>query len=408
MANCSVAAHRRAVAPLCSSPPHCALCGRLLPTLFVIGSLKTGTTSLWSHLVDHTEGVVLSGGTTHKGAVSRKEKDFFGDPDQWKLGRRWYERIYPPCPAKSSSRAAAVAIDATPAYHVFHAAPANMASFFGPANAARLRLVWMLREPVGKFWSYFWELKAYGGEWDKVGFAEWVAPKLAATRACLAAAPASPLWPPSLPAPPPHKSCAPHLDHGLYHPQLLRWLEFFDPSQLLLVSFTGYTARPAEVVRDVLLHAGVGAPSPTAPPRASRRRAPTSATRARRGARCRAAGTTSCSRCTRRLSSGSTPSSPHAPSPSRRATTAARASSTRRRPPTRRRRRAAQRGAPPRRAARRPAAARRASAAAGRGTPARRVCGAAARGRLPARAPAASRAFCPGSCAVASAGPQYV
>ena len=115
MANCTVAAHRRAVAPLCSSPPHCALCGRLLPTLFVIGSLKTGTTSLWSHLVDHTESVVLSGGTTHKGAVSRKEKDFFGDPDQWKLGRRWYERIYPPCPVKSSSRAAAVAIDATPA-----------------------------------------------------------------------------------------------------------------------------------------------------------------------------------------------------------------------------------------------------------------------------------------------------
>ena len=278
MANCSVAAHRRAVAPLCSSPPHCALCGRLLPTLFVIGSLKTGTTSLWSHLVDHTEGVVLSGGTTHKGAVSRKEKDFFGDPDQWKLGRRWYERIYPPCPAKSSSRAAAVAIDATPAYHVFHAAPANMASFFGPANAARLRLVWMLREPVGKFWSYFWELKAYGGEWDKVGFADWVAPKLAATRACLAAAPASPLWPPSPPAPTPHKSCAPHLDHGLYHPQLLRWLEFFDPSQLLLVSFTGYTARPAEVVRDVLLHAGVGAPladraARVAPPRADQRNA---------------------------------------------------------------------------------------------------------------------------------------
>ena len=279
MANFSVAAHRRAVAPLCSSPPHCALCGRLLPTLFVIGSLKTGTTSLWSHLVDHTEGVVLSGSTTHKGAVSRKEKDFFGDPDQWKLGRRWYERIYPPCPAKSSSRAAAVAIDATPAYHVFHAAPANMASFFGPANAARLRLVWMLREPVGKFWSYFWELKAYGGDWDKVGFAEWVAPKLAATRACLAAAPESPLWPPSLPAPPPHKSCAPHLDHGLYHPQLLRWLEFFDPSQLLLVSFTGYTARPAEVVRDVLLHAGVGAPladraaARVAPPRADQRNA---------------------------------------------------------------------------------------------------------------------------------------
>ena len=34
-----------------------------------------------------------------------------------------------------------------------------------------------------------------------------------------------------------YAGCAPHLDHGLYEPQLRRWLEFFQPSQLLLVSF---------------------------------------------------------------------------------------------------------------------------------------------------------------------------
>ena len=58
----------------------------------------------------------------------------------------------------------------------------------------------------------------------------------------------------------PAAGCAPHLDHGLYEPQLRRWLTFFQPSQLLLVSFAGYVRKPAAVVRDVLLHAGLPQP----------------------------------------------------------------------------------------------------------------------------------------------------
>ena len=223
-----------------------------MPLLFVIGSLKTGTTSLWSQLVDNTGGHVVPGALTDKGDVSRKEKDFFGDPSQWRRGRKYYEKIWPHC-SDSAEGPPAVAVDATPAYHVWYDAPQNMASFFGPATLLRLRLVWMLRDPVAKFWSYFWELKAYGGDWDKVKFADWVAPKLARTRECLKLDPSSPLWPPSLP--PPFRSCAPHLDHGLYEPQMRRWLTFFAPRQLLLVAFAGYARRPATVVRDVLLHA---------------------------------------------------------------------------------------------------------------------------------------------------------
>ena len=60
-------------------------------------------------------------------------------------------------------------------------------------NPHQLRLVWMVREPVGKFWSYFWDLKSYGGEWDRVSFTDFVTPKLARARACQQRDAASPL-----------------------------------------------------------------------------------------------------------------------------------------------------------------------------------------------------------------------
>ncbi|EOD37327.1 hypothetical protein EMIHUDRAFT_460510 [Emiliania huxleyi CCMP1516] len=209
---------------LCSVPA-CAACGRLLPSLLLIGSIKTGSTLLWGRLVDYSEGAIDTGRTTDKGYISKKEKDFFGDPAQWRRGRGWYERAWPKCPA--SGARTVVGIDATPAYHVWYDAPKNMAAFYGRA-LGQLRLVWMLRDPVAKYWSYFWELKSYGGDWDRVTFDAFTAPKLNRSR-----------------------DCAPHLDHGLYHPQLQRWLEYFQPAQLLLVQ------RPAAVVRDVVLHAGL-------------------------------------------------------------------------------------------------------------------------------------------------------
>ena len=182
-----------------TQPPDVPLCdgGKLLPALFIMGSLKTGTTSLWSHLVDNTDGHVLSGALTDKGDISRKEKDFFGDPSMYRRGSNYYRRIWPAC-INGRGDAFKVTVDATPAYHVWHDAPKNMAAFFGPTLTPRLRLVWMLRDPVAKYWSYFWELKSYGGDWDKVSFSEWTAPARAHPECLRASSGQSPLWPPAM------------------------------------------------------------------------------------------------------------------------------------------------------------------------------------------------------------------
>ena len=234
-ASCPIAPPR----PPSPPAPLCSERGLLLPTLFVIGSMKAGSTTIWAHAVEHAKPYITAGSPTDKGAISRKEKDFFGDPSMYRRGRRWYEKIWPTCPRQRPGLASdtLIGIDATPAYHVFHGAPQNMAQFYGPVRLPQLRLVWVLREPVSKFWSYYWEIEIYG---NLPGFEDFTRPKLARAQECLRRDPASPLWPPSLP--PPYTNCAPHLDHGLYEPHLRRWLQFFEASQLLLVSFRHFTS----------------------------------------------------------------------------------------------------------------------------------------------------------------------
>lgn len=99
-----------------------------LPNFVIIGSAKSGTTSLHYYLGQHPE---IS--------VSRtKEVNFFSDPELWKLGPEWYRRNF--------AGKGPLFGEASPKYTVFpHIpdVPQRMHSLLPQA-----RLIYLLRDPV--------------------------------------------------------------------------------------------------------------------------------------------------------------------------------------------------------------------------------------------------------------------
>ena len=73
-AHVAARSHARAIQlPRAPRRDSCASCAdRMVPSLMIIGSIKTGTTQLWSQLVENSGGAVNPGKSTDKGDISRK------------------------------------------------------------------------------------------------------------------------------------------------------------------------------------------------------------------------------------------------------------------------------------------------------------------------------------------------
>lgn len=98
------------------------------PNFVIIGSSKSGTTSLHYYLGQHPE---IS--------VSRtKELNFFSDPQRWKLGPEWYKENFP---GKGPLFG-----EASPSYTVFPHIPDVPQRMHG--LLPRARLIYLLRDPV--------------------------------------------------------------------------------------------------------------------------------------------------------------------------------------------------------------------------------------------------------------------
>lgn len=116
-----------------------------LPNLIIIGSMKSGTTSLHSYLDLHPD----------IGMSSPKELDFFVEEHNWCKGVEWYANHFP-----GNTK---VAGESTPYYtqaHRFQGVPPRMKNLLPD-----VRLIYILRDPVARVQSHYEQLRFLG--WEK-------------------------------------------------------------------------------------------------------------------------------------------------------------------------------------------------------------------------------------------------
>eukprot|EP00597_Dinobryon_sp_UTEXLB2267_P017211 CAMPEP_0201113402 /NCGR_PEP_ID=MMETSP0812-20130820/77827_1 /ASSEMBLY_ACC=CAM_ASM_000668 /TAXON_ID=98059 /ORGANISM="Dinobryon sp., Strain UTEXLB2267" /LENGTH=402 /DNA_ID=CAMNT_0047376933 /DNA_START=73 /DNA_END=1282 /DNA_ORIENTATION=+ len=109
-----------------------------LPSVFIIGAMKAGTTSLSQIFRAHDE-------FCHD---NLKEKNFFSFDQNYKHGKQWYIKTFPDC-------GASVTLDATPTYFSDPETPKRLKEFFSPQELRRKKFVLILREPVSRLYSEY-------------------------------------------------------------------------------------------------------------------------------------------------------------------------------------------------------------------------------------------------------------
>jgi len=125
------------------------------PTDFlIIGAKKAGTSSLMNWLLGH-----LAVAELLPGPQGIKSPHYF-DINYWR-GPRWYLSHFPTRASRRRQERAcgslSVAGEASP-YYLFHPAAAERATTDLPA----VRVIALLREPVGRAYSNIWDRKAFG------------------------------------------------------------------------------------------------------------------------------------------------------------------------------------------------------------------------------------------------------
>lgn len=117
-----------------------------LPTFFLIGAMKSGTTSLWFYLDEHDE-VFMS---------RPKEPNFFSTQEAFLERRSWYEELF-----SSANGALAVGEGSTSyaKYPTYQGVPARIAELVPDA-----KLIYLIRQPVERIRSQYLHVRRHGRE----------------------------------------------------------------------------------------------------------------------------------------------------------------------------------------------------------------------------------------------------
>jgi hypothetical protein len=175
-----------------------------LPDFVIIGAQKGGTSFLYYLLTRHP--LVEP--------AARKELHFFDRPERFEEGTGWYRRCFPSPGWKDGQRS--ITGEATPSY-LFEPPVAKRMAEVVP----RARLIALLRNPIDRAYSHFQMQVKRSAESST--FEEAIEQQ--------------------------HSS---YISRGIYVDQLLRWFEFFDQDQMLILKSEAFFERPVETLKVVL------------------------------------------------------------------------------------------------------------------------------------------------------------
>ena len=182
--------------------------GGRLPDFLVIGAMKAGTTSLHHYLAAHPQVFM----------PKVKELDFFTEELGWARGWDWYRRQF------SAADADIKAVgEASTSYTKYPRYP-------GPAeligrHLPDARLIYVVRDPFERIRSHYQHNVAIGQEERPIDDAV--------------------------------RLNSVYIDYSRYAMQIERYLEFFDRSQMLLLTSEGLRFSRGETIRSVLAFIGV-------------------------------------------------------------------------------------------------------------------------------------------------------
>lgn len=189
------------------------------PQAYIIGAAKAGTTSLAELLSTHP----------HIAVAEPKEPDYFGG--QYHRGLAWYKGCF------AHARPGALLVDASTSYAAsLWDAPCALVAKRILSARPDARLVMMVRDPVERAWSSYWHAVRAGTE--KRSFAQAI-----------------------------ESPRSVHVGASLYWQRLVEFRRHWDPSAMLVVSFSDFVRQPHQVAYRVAEFFGVdpqGLPTPSA------------------------------------------------------------------------------------------------------------------------------------------------
>lgn len=214
---------------------------RDLPDFLVIGAKKGGTTSVANWLVQHPQ--VMS---MFPRAQRHKSPHYF-DINYWR-GPTWYRSHFPTRWARSVTRrrTGGAVVGETSPYYLFHpAAPARIRE-----TAPDVRLIAILREPVSRAHSNYWDRVVAGTE-DLPTFEEALAAEQERTAGVTAEWLADPAHYSV------HHDNHTYLARGRYAEQLRRYFDVFPREQLLVLPLDALKADASAAFRRIEEHIGI-------------------------------------------------------------------------------------------------------------------------------------------------------